>query len=165
MNLFSSSLLALVILAYCFINAISLLFVWMQLSFFEQYTWTILLVWLIPVFYYWIVYWKEARQNHQFNPILLGGALFFSLIGNIGALNSFNYLGLALAITAFVPWTYFTFIWLFCSFTWMPGTSWFASYMAITHLFFVRLVIAIVASALLIYNIRKRLSGVVKCQQ
>jgi hypothetical protein len=162
MNLFSSSILALVILVYCLINSISLLFVWMQLSFFEQYTWIILLVWLLPVLYYWIVHRKEAANTHQFNPFLLGGALFFSLVGNIGALNSFNYLGLALAISAFVPWTYFTFIWLFCSFTWMPGTSWFASYMAITHLFYFRLVVAIVASALLIYNIRKRLSEVVQ---
>jgi len=147
----STNLLGILILAYCVWNAKDLIQSWFQISLYEHYSWIILAVWLLPWLYFWLI---AARSGERvINSTLLGAALLLSLLGRIGALHLLSYIGLALALAAFVPWSVSTFIWLVCSITWMPVSGWAASHLAlnyIRYLFVVRLVIAAAASFWLI---------------
>lgn len=124
----SSFLLALLILAFCLWKALDIDKLWVQISYWEHFSWILIILWSAPVFFYWIA--TKESIHHAFNPFLLGLALLFSIAGTIGSLNLFNYLGFACALSAFVPFSLSMFVWLVSSILWMPLTGW-----ALSHIF------------------------------
>lgn len=151
----SSYLLALLVLAYCIWNARDLHQSWFYISLYEHYSWIILIIWLLPLLYYWTFTSRPKEQN--MNSILLGLALITSLLGVLGSLHILNYIGLALAFAVFVPWSASTWVWLICSFLWMPGSGWIASHLFleyVQYVFAVRVILAAAASTWLIITFR-----------
>jgi hypothetical protein len=131
------SFLAYLILIYCIWNSNSLLQTWGQTSYYENYGWILLILWCLPIVYYWTVSKKAEEKFHHFNPILLALALFFSILGTLGDLHVFQHVGLAFILAAFIPWSLVNIIWMMASFLWMPASSWIASHVALDYIAFV----------------------------
>jgi hypothetical protein len=153
----SSSSLALLILVYCAWNAHGLAESWFQNSYFEHFSWVILTIWCLPVVYYVFFLKKKNQKEFLLHPVQLTAALFFSLAGSIGELRLFEYAGLAVAISAFIPWSIMSTIWLCLSVIWMPISGWIASHLVPTYIdftFIIRLILVFLASFGLILKLR-----------
>lgn len=125
-------LLAILILIYCLWNGRELFQAWIQTSYFEHYSWILFILWCLPLIYYFVL----KKSSDRPNSILMGMALFFSLAGNLGELHTFEYIGIALSLAAFIPWLTLNIVWIIASFLWMPGSSWIATHLALHYIDF-----------------------------
>lgn len=96
----------------------------------EKLTWIAFLIWTFPIFAYWFKFKDLNTTQSKGNTILLGLSLLFAFFSIIGSINALAYIGLALALTALVPWSWSHLPWFLTSASWMPALGWFY-----THLF------------------------------
>jgi hypothetical protein len=144
----SAKLLAFLILLFCLWSGSNLIFL-------GAFTWLLFVIWILPLLCYWT--FIKKKDDRPFNPIILGIALFCSFLGNLGELHVLQYLGLALSLGAFIPWSFFNLIWLASSFFWMPASSWIASHFALHYLAYVpffRLGIVLIISLVLVMKLK-----------
>lgn len=149
----SHYILALLILAYCFLNSLDMVHAWRNAPY-EQFSWLIFLVWCLPLMYYWIGKSDKMTNETPLNSILLWGALSASLLGTLGSLNAVKYVGLAFALASFIPWNPILFVWIAGAISWMPVVGWVGSHYFPGYVFGMRLVIALVTSGLVLWYLR-----------
>lgn len=136
LQLDSIPLIFIAVLAYSLWNSAELINTWLTAPV-EYGIWIAWLIWLAPAPVYFILEALHAsnhsktttkaslpRKYPAANYILLGFSIGFSLFGLIASLHTFHYFGLALAISALIPWTWRHIIWILCSAIWMPGLGW-----------------------------------------
>jgi hypothetical protein len=138
------------ILAYCLWNGFSSLVTGWQTAPLEQFSWLPFLLWLLPIFFF-----RFWQYSYPLNAPLLFLGLLFSLIGSLGALNTFKYIGLAMACAGFLPWKNSLLIWLASALVWMPAFGWWASRYLLHGLFFLRLAVVLFTTLWTIFILRK----------
>ncbi len=148
-----SSLLTFLITLYCLVSSHELFHAWLVAPY-ERFGWVILLLWCLPLFY-WYLFTDKARNRVAPSSILLGVALFFSLIGTLGDLNTLNYVALAIALASSIPLNFLSLFWLLCAAAWMPAIGWLGSHYFPQAVLFFRLLPVCVASFFLIIKIRQ----------
>ena len=105
-------------------NARGLVAAWMH-SPYDRCGWAAFALWLAPIVYLWMAYpvvAREAMKRCACAAFATGLALSF--LGVIIDLSALKYLGLAVALTGFVPLELTTLPWLALAAAWMPGTGW-----------------------------------------
>jgi hypothetical protein len=160
MNFQYPTLLAYAALAYCIWNSWGLVPAWNPNTIYERYVWTLFIIWLIPFFYWSYKNNYFFSQNHFIpNQILLGCSVLISCLGKIGALHILNNISLALAVSAFIPFSFVFAVWLCVSFAWMPQISWFLSHIVPNYIpwyFIVRFLMVAIGSSGLLLKLKKR---------
>ena len=139
---YSASLPAWVILIYSFINSSELFNSWFTTSY-ERYTVLFFSIWLIPIVYIMI----SKKTFLLLNQSMIWVALLFSLLGSLGEMNTFRYIGLAFALAAFVPYGWHLYLWIPAALAWMPAIGWLATHYFLNSLFFVRLLLVSIGTA------------------
>lgn len=104
------------------------------------------IIYLIPVALYWLIPSEKLKKT---TPIFQYVAITASLIGYLGSLNTLKYLGIALSLTGFVPWSIYTCVWALSSLSWMPAMAYLFKSFSSHDVLLIRMVFATVASCAL----------------
>lgn len=145
-------------LAYCLWNARDIIEAWNMGSMYERYGGWLLFVWFLP-FFYWICRKLPHHKTYDCNQLILTPAVGISFLGYIGELHVFNNVGLALAISAFIPFSWAWLIWLFSGIAWIPQVSWMLSHLVPNYAswyFSFRMFFILAGTLLLLRDIQKR---------
>jgi|GEM_PF-801107 len=131
--------LSLFLITFAAISSKELLSAW-RTSPFDGQGWIALLIWMLPCFFY-----KERKEI----PALVIASLVFTILGLVGALNAFCYIGLALSIAFINP--NFTrsipsYLWLALSFSWMPALGWALKDLGPEWVFYIRMTLSSIAT-------------------
>ena len=148
----AKDIIAPLIILYCGWNAKGLLFAWAY-SPMEAFSWLAFLIWCLPLLY-WIAYCLPALE---ISSICLGSALLFSLMGNLGSVNTLHYFALSLALASVAPQKMTTWVWMTGSISWMPLLGWLGSHHFPHFIIATKLLIAVAATtamALGLINLR-----------
>lgn len=157
MNLASSAWVELAVLGYCTLEAYDVMWAWSS-SPLIRWGWAAFLIWIAPIVFY-IVDVQRRGMPKESTLTLLAAAVLFTLVGSLGDLNASRYLGLALAVSGFLPWTWAMVIWIPSALSWMPAFGWFFRSLPVTAVHLLQVSIALVGTtAMLAWGIKRRRS-------
>jgi hypothetical protein len=74
-------------------------------------------------------------------------------------LNALKYVGLALALSSFLPWHPILIIWILGAISWMPALGWVGSHYFPSNVTIVRFIIACLASAVAVWHLYRKKSS------
>ncbi len=145
---------------YCLWNAREIADAWSPGSMYERYGWLLLLLWLLPfcyqlyaaIRYYNVISWIS-------DPRLLSLSVLISLFGNIGEVHVLVNIGAAVAIAAFIPFSWTWLLWLLSGVAWIPQVSWLLSHLVPNYsswYFSFRLAAILIGSFGLLFKLKKR---------
>jgi hypothetical protein len=145
-------------LAYCLWNARDITEAWNMGSMYERYGGWLLFIWLLP-FLYWIGRNLRDRKSYACipNQLFLVVAVGISFLGNIGELHVLNNVSLALAVAAFIPFSWAWLVWLFTGAAWVPQVSWMLSHLVPNYTswyFSFRMMLILAGSLLLLWELK-----------
>lgn len=157
MSLTFSAWIELAVLGYCIFEAYDVMGAWSS-SPLIRWGWAAFLIWIAPAIFY-VANVRRRGVPREPTLILLAAAVLFTLVGTLGDLNASRYLGLALAVSGFLPWTWAMVIWIPSALSWMPAFGWFLRSLPITAVNLLQVSIAIVGTtAMLTWGIKRRRS-------
>lgn len=134
---------------YCAWNARDLAIAW-QHNRYDRYGWIVLLIWCLPLILLMFVP-SRRKASEKSQSVYTAAGLLFSFIGAIGSLNFFEYVGLALIMANWMPFSWLQILWVLSSLSWMPVLGWIGSRFFLDHILMVRILLSFSASALLSY--------------
>jgi hypothetical protein len=142
------------IVLYCAWNSSSLFEAWLDSASYSAFNSIPFIIWCLPLFF------KKKFSSENFNDqkvemFLLITGLTISVMGSFGDLNFFTHIGLAFALTSLLPWSNKNLFWLLCSISWMPSLNWMLGLYFSHYIFYIQLVIPLVAVCLISFNISK----------
>lgn len=116
------SKVGMLVLFFCAAHTFDLFDTWRS-SPADAYAWVALMIWLSPLA---MLRWID--KDHDLvgceARVLYGIALCFSLAGQIGHVNTLEHIGLLLAMTGLLRWSWRSACWLAAGLSWMPAFGW-----------------------------------------
>lgn len=106
------------------------------------------LIWLLPLFVQLGLSWWQQRPKGYSLP-LLAAAVVITLLGQLGSLNAFSYLGLALALAGLLPLAWPMLIWVPAALSWMPAFGWLMRDFALTTIHLTSIALALLGTCVM----------------
>lgn len=142
MNKSAPSLAEICVVIFCLWMSRELLSSWFDSPYLYG-GWIAFLIWLFPLVVYWFL---PSETKKSSTPALVGAGLAVTVIGLLGSLNTFIYIGLALALGGLLPFSFGWLPWWVTSALWMPATAYFLKMLPLEIMPTLRLVTALIGA-------------------